>query len=89
MREEKAETLKSMSETGTPADLWDFISNDTGIDRDVCKTVILQMIYGALIIKTAITCGLRVDEMIDIRMAFDQYTHEHQKVTTDAVHQEN
>jgi len=89
MREEKAETLKSMAETATPADLWDFISNDTGIDRDLCKTIILQMIYGANVVKPAIACGLRVDELIDIRMAFDQYTYEHKKEGTNAVHQES
>jgi hypothetical protein len=87
MRTEKAEPLKSLAESGTPADLWTFISNDTEIERDLCKTIIFQMIFGDLVIETAIACGLRVDEIVAIRMAFDQYTYEHKKVETDAIHQ--
>jgi len=89
MREEKAETLKSMSETGTPADLWDFISNDTGIDRHICKTVIYLMLFGVGLVEYAVEHGLTVDEMVSIRTSFDQYTYEHKKEETDAVHQES
>jgi len=79
MKVEKAETLKSMSECGTPADLWDFISNDTGMDRHICKTVIYMMLFGATLVEYAIKCGLTVDEIVAIRMAFDQYTYEHKE----------
>jgi len=85
MKTEKAENLKSMGETGTPADLWDFVHNETEIDRHICKTVIFQMLFGFYLIEVAIEHGLTVDEMVHIRMAFDQYTHEHR--SNNAVHQ--
>jgi hypothetical protein len=75
-----------LSETGTPADLWYFVSNNTEIDRDVCKMVIYRMLFGTDLVEAAIECGLTVDEMVNIRMAFDQYTHEHKK-EDNAVHQ--
>ena len=84
MTTQKIEQLKSLSESGTPADLWDFIANDTGFDRHLCKTVIFQMLFGLHLIEVAIKRGLTVDEMVCIRAAFDQYTHEHKE--TDAVH---
>ena len=79
MRDQKAEDLKSMPESCTPADLWDFISNDTEIDRHICKTVIFQMMFGVGTVECALKHGLRVDEMVSIRMAFDQYTYEHKE----------
>jgi len=85
--EQRAEKLRSLCESGTPADLWYFISNETEIDRHVCKEVVFQIIFGAKVIETAIEYGLMLAEMVCIRAAFDQYTHEHRK--SDAVHQEN
>ena len=79
MNDQKAESLKSFTESGTPADLWDFISNDTEIDRHVCKTIIFQMLHGLYVVEVAIKHGLRVDEMVGIRAAFDQYTYEHKE----------
>ena len=79
MIDQKAENPKSMTETSTPIDLWDFISNDTEIDRHICKTVIYHMLFGANLIVCAIQHGLRVDEIVSIRMAFDQYTYKHKE----------
>lgn len=84
MRNEKAEHVKSMTEFSTPADLWDYISNDTEIDCHICKAVIYRMLFGDYLIECAIVHGLRIDEMVSIRTAFDQYTYEHKE--TDAVH---
>ncbi len=88
MINQKAEQLKSLSESGTPADLWLFIANETEIDRHICKMVIFRMLFGVNLVEGAIEYGLTVDEMVNIRTAFDQYTHEHKK-ETDAVHQES
>lgn len=79
MKEEKAESLRSMAESGTPADLWYFISNDTGIDSHICKTVIFHLLHGTQLVEVVIKYGLTVDEMVSIRMAFDQYTQEHKE----------
>jgi hypothetical protein len=87
MKDQKAESLQSMTESATPADLWDFISNDTEIDRHICKTVIFHMLHGTQLVEVAIKHGLAVDVMTDIRAAFDQYTYEHKKEETDAIHQ--
>ena len=79
MNDQIAEDLKSMTESGTPADLWDFISNDTETPRDICKAVICRMFYGVNLVEYAIKHGLRVDEMVRMRTAFDQYTYEHKE----------
>ena len=78
MLDQIAESPKSVS--GAPAGLWDFISNDTEIDRDICKTVIYMMLFGLGLVKYAIKRGLDVDDIVRIRMAFDQYTHEHKEL---------
>ena len=75
MREEKPESLQP----GTPSDLWTFISNDTEIDRDICKAVIYQILFGLHVVKYAIKRGLSVDDVVAIRLAFDQYTYEHKE----------
>ena len=77
MMNEKAEDLKSGP--GTPNDLWDFISNDTGTDRHICKTIICRLLFDVGLVEGAIEHGLRIDEMTRIRVAFDQYTYEHKE----------
>jgi len=57
--------------------LWDYIASETGLSRHLCKQVIFQMLFGSYVIDTAIRYGLTVDEIVDIRMAFDEYTYEH------------
>ena len=79
MIEQKAENPKSMTEFSTPADLWDFLANETRIDRHVCKTIIFCQLHGYGLIEVAIKHGLMIDEMVGIRAAFDQYTYEHKE----------
>jgi hypothetical protein len=68
-----------MAECGTPADLWGFISNETEIDRHICKYVVYHMLHGTQLVEGAIKHGLTIEDMSLIRAAFDQYTYEHKE----------
>jgi hypothetical protein len=53
--------------------LWDFIVEKTGFDRHVCKEVVFGLLYNGMIIDVCRKNTLMIEDVIDIRMAFDEY----------------
>jgi len=56
----------------TTAQLYDYVAEDTGLDRAKCKAVIYGLLYG-YIGKTCINCKATLDEVVAIRVAFDDF----------------
>lgn len=54
--------------------LWDRVSRETGKPRDVCKKVIYGFLFGADLISLACHERLKIDEIVEIRNAFDEAT---------------
>lgn len=56
----------------TTAQLYDYVAEDTGLDRAKCKAVIYGLLYGH-IGKTCINTKATLDEVVAIRVAFDDF----------------
>lgn len=56
----------------TPAQLHDYVAKETGLDRAKCKAVIYGLLYGH-IGKTCINMKATLDEVVAIRVAFDNF----------------
>lgn len=62
------------------SDLWTALQTETGKDRHVCKLVIYSMIFGmSNIVCVARENGLEVEDLVAIRMAFDNFIHREHK----------
>jgi hypothetical protein len=53
--------------------LWDFIQEKTKFDRGVCKEVVFALLYNGMIIDVCQKNILMIEDVIEIRMAFDDY----------------
>lgn len=61
------------------SDLWKYIEAETRIDRTTCKVVVYSLIFGRNIVKTARDYKLEIEDLVDIRMAFNDFV-KHRKV---------
>lgn len=56
------------------SDLWEYLENESGIDRHVCKVVVYCLIFGRNIVQTARDYKLEIEDLVAIRMAFNDFT---------------
>ena len=53
--------------------IWDYIHVETGLETHVIKMVVFAMILGLNVVKVACEHQLTIDDMVAIRMAFDDF----------------
>jgi hypothetical protein len=52
--------------------IWDVLAKDTNCSRDKCKAVCYGLLYGE-IVKVCINMSVDIEEVVSIRVAFDDY----------------
>lgn len=55
--------------------MWDKIAEETKVDRFLCKRLIYAMLFGLCTMDVITEHGLSVDQVVEIRMAFDECSH--------------
>ena len=55
-------------------DAWDFVCQKTGRTRNECKSVVYALLYGADVVQVMCNLCLEICDVMEIRMAFDEYT---------------
>jgi hypothetical protein len=59
------------SEQSDNSKLWDALAKQAGCERDACKFVIFAILMGEDVIGAVTKNGLSINQVTDIRMAFD------------------
>lgn len=67
------------------SDLWEYVQKESRIDRHICKVVVYSLILGQNIVKAARDYKLEIEDLIEIRMAFNDFVKQRKVVRGPAV----
>ena len=58
----------------TTAELWDKMSEKTGLDRDRCKLIWYSMVYGK-VLEVSLRIGFDIEDIVDVRCAYSDIVY--------------
>jgi hypothetical protein len=62
---------------GNHSNLWNEIAEKTRVNRHVVKCVVYSMLFGSNIVSVMLDHKLEIEDVVSIRMAFDNITKPH------------